>query len=113
MTEREFTDKQKEGLTKIHEIFTSGLREQLNVPNDWTYFSDFATLKNYEGLIDIIQLENITAVSDIQFTEKVAKELRDEDVSNASEDPLVKFTWFVSPAGIQNAKNHASKNGYN
>lgn len=87
-------------LNEFHQIYVDGLREQLKLPADWEYRRINTTLENYVKLLGIVRAENIQIVSGHTKTSK-------------DKVTFVSASLFVSPAGIQNAKDYRNENSNN
>lgn len=90
----------EEYFNAFHQTYIDGLREQLKLPADWEYRRINTTLENYEKLLGIVREENIQIVSGHTKTSK-------------DKVTFVSASLFVSPAGIQNAKDYRNENSNN
>ena len=88
-----FDDTLGDALKEIHDLFVEGTRKELNVPEDWRYFSDYCSLEAYEQFVEIVGKENIVFVS------------------GSTRGDAIRFSIFVSPLGAANVREVAKAKG--
>lgn len=75
----------------ISAAWENGLREQMNIPADWKYFSNRTTKEAFDIFISIIGTENVKFVSGTLYNT--------EDGVQA-----FRFSCFTSPQATKNAE---------
>jgi hypothetical protein len=74
-------------LSMLGNVYEQGMREALNIPDDWRYMSSRLTNEDYDILINTLGKENV------------------KFISGSNHNGNIRFSIFVGPEGIQNAKN--------
>ena len=74
-------------LDELHQIFVEGMRKEMKVPDDWIYHSSCLTKEDYFKFEEIVGVENTSFVS------------------GGFKNDVIRFSVFVSPSGVERARN--------